>query len=691
MQLFIKVLFLIVFIPVVTKAQTIKTRVVKGMVVDARTQEPIPYANIGILDTEIGTLSNEDGSFSIKIPIEYQVKNLLFSSVGYKRKSIPLLTISKSSSMQVPLSELVTELDEIIVTSEKIKKRKAVFGNGKSLLLSGIANYDTLYAGSAIALLIDKSQYPSLTYIQSASLYIASNKMPSFKVRMRILSVDSSNGQKPGRDLLNEQIIEQSTIKKGWLKFPIDNVYEIEQEAFYLTFEWILNKEDRKHIDHTIREYMILNPDRIRYDTTIIDGKEIVSETIPTAVAGTYFGTTKSKKDIATLVSYSRSHSFGKWERLAKPLSAKIEMTNYPPDHTSINSDVISAGNSTQEYPVTDRINLWVEDFKEEQNIPGLQLAVLKHDSLVYSNAVGYLDKTNKIETNSSTQFRIASVSKTLTSAGLMNLVSQGKVDLDRSVQYYVPSFPQKKHPITVRQLLSHLGGIRDYYGISWEEELFIQEHYENSTEAVSVFSNDTLVVKPGTQFVYSSFGYILLGAVIESASKQPYLEYMNEEIWKPLNMNSTYGDIADSTMAHKSKFYFFSEEEATPYDLSYSYPSGGLISTSNDLVKFGSSMLADGLLDDSLRNQVFKTQYTSTGKPTGYGLGWYVGEDFNGTKVWYHAGELPSSGSMILIYPEHELVIALLANSPIISDKEDGFSTEIQRLSEIIYNHNGW
>ena len=102
MQLFIKVLFLIVFIPVVTKAQTIKTRVVRGMVVDARTQEPIPYANIGILDTEIGTLSNEDGSFSIKIPIEYQVKNLLFSSVGYKRKSIPLLTISKSSSMQVP-------------------------------------------------------------------------------------------------------------------------------------------------------------------------------------------------------------------------------------------------------------------------------------------------------------------------------------------------------------------------------------------------------------------------------------------------------------------------------------------------------------------------------------------------------------------------------------------------------------
>lgn len=374
-------------------------------------------------------------------------------------------------------------------------------------------------------------------------------------------------------------------------------------------------------------------------------------------------------------------NELGKWGRSDSKLSAKIELASLPLDTTSESYKI-------QDYSITDSIDQWAEAFKEKQHIPGLQLAVMKDDSLVYSNAFGYSDKINKVEANPTTQFRIASVSKTLTSAGLMKLVSQGKIDLNKTVRHYVPSFPQKEHPITVRQLLSHLGGIRDYYGKSLEDEIFVQEHYNNSTEAISIFSEDALVVEPGTQFVYSSFGYTLLGAVIESASNQSYLEYMNKDIWKPLNMDFTYGDISDSTMAHKSKFYFFAGEEATSYDLSYSYPGGGLVSTSEDLVNFGSALLEDKLLNDAVREQVFETQHTSNGLPTGYGLGWYIGGDFNENKVWYHAGELPSSGSMILVYPEHKLVIALLANSPIISVTDDGFSDEIQSLGEMIYNH---
>lgn len=376
-------------------------------------------------------------------------------------------------------------------------------------------------------------------------------------------------------------------------------------------------------------------------------------------------------------------NELGKWGRSDSKLATTIEPANHLLDTSSESYEI-------QNYSITNSIDQWVETFKKKQHIPGLQLAVMKDDSLVYSNAFGHSDKSNKVKTNTTTQFRIASVSKTLTSAGLMKLVSQGKVDLDKSVRHYVPSFPQKKHPISVRQLLSHLGGIRDYFGKSWEEEIFIQEHYNNSTEAISIFSEDALVAKPGTQFVYSSFGYTLLGAVIESASKQSYLEYMNKEIWKPLNMDFTYGDISDSTMAHKSKFYFFAGVEATPYDLSYSYPGGGLVSTSEDLVNFGSALLEDKLLGDSVREQVFETQHTSDSLPTGYGLGWYIGEDLNGNKIWYHAGELPSSGSMLLIYPDHKLVIAVLANSPIISEA-DGFSDEMQKFTEMIVNYKGW
>ncbi|MEP5612045.1 MAG: serine hydrolase [Cyclobacteriaceae bacterium] len=376
-------------------------------------------------------------------------------------------------------------------------------------------------------------------------------------------------------------------------------------------------------------------------------------------------------------------NALGKWKKSDSKLSAEIEPNN--PSNNGSESDKI------QNYSITNSIDLWAGAFRKKQRIPGLQLAVMKDDSLVYSNAFGYSDKINKVKTNSTTQFRIASVSKPLTSAGLMKLVSEGKVDLDQSIQHYVPSFSNKKYPVTVRQLLGHLGGVRDYYGKSLEEEIFVQDHFNNSTEAISIFSEDALVAEPGTQFVYSSFGYTLLGAVIESASKQSYLEYMNEEIWKPLNMDFTYGDISDSTMTYKSKFYFLSGEESTPYDLSYSYPSGGLVSTSEDLVNFGSALLENELLGASITEQVFETQYTSNGESTGYGFGWYTGEDFNGGNVWYHAGELPSSGSMILIYPEYKLVIALLANSPILSGTDDGFSEELQNLGEMVYNYRGW
>lgn len=685
MQLFTKLLFILAtFTSLTSQAQTDKMILIEGIVINASTLEPIPFANIGILYTEVGTLSNEDGSFSVRIPKNYINGNLIFSSVGYEKSEIQIKTVKTSEPLEVALTEIVVQLDEIVITTEKFKKQKKVFGNGKSLLLNGFSRGDVTYAGSAAALLINKSQFPELTYIRGASLHIAINKMPTFKIRMRLLSVDSTNGLKPGEDILYEQVLLESSIKKGWLTFPLKKIHQIEEEAFYLTFEWIVDKDDRKSINEVYERYFEEYPEKVRYDTTIIDGEEITDRILPRALAGTFFGVTSSRKDINRHISYARDHSFGEWERLGDALSARIEIANYP---LELNQNELN----TQPLSIADSITQWVETFRTEQSIPGLQLAIMKHDRLIYSNALGYSDKIKEIEAKSTTQFRIASVSKTMTSAGLMKLVSQGKVDLDKPVQYYVPSFPQKKHPITVRQLLSHLGGIRDYFGISWEEEIFIQEHYKNSTEAISIFSNDSLVAKPGTEFVYSSFGYNLLGAVIEGASNQSYLEYMNEEIWKPLNMNSTYGDIADSTMTHKSKFYFLSEEEATPYDLSSTYPGGGLISTSNDLVKFGSSMLTGRLLNDSLLNQVFETQYTSDGESTGYGLGWYIGKDSNGMKVWYHAGELPSSGSIVLVYPEHGVVIALLANSPIISDSNDGFSDEIQGLSEMIYRHNGW
>jgi CubicO group peptidase (beta-lactamase class C family) len=667
---------LLIFGPVLAGQSQI---VLNGKVINGTTEQPVPYANIGIANTEIGTISNEDGTFSIHIPLRYAEKNILFSSVGYTRKSIDISSITDKSNLLIYLNEEIVELEVIEVSAKREKNKTAHLGNGKSLLLSGQLHYDTLSAGSAMALLIEKKDYKNLDFLNKASLYIAKNLSPEFKVRLRLMSVDALTNQ-PGIDLIKEQLIQVSNIKKGWLDFDFSKAYQIKDDSFYLVFEWIMDSEDRDYVARKYANYMQMYPDRVSYDTVVINNEKVSIPKVSTVVAGTVFGVTKSKKAIEGFTCYYRSNSFGEWKRSPSILSAKVTLSNYP-----VTNQIIAEQVPFKEQDFECKINEWANRLKDEYGIPGLQLSIAKNGKLLYSEGYGYADVILRKKVTNQTQFRIASVSKTMTSIALMQLLSKGMLNLDSAIQVYVPSFPVKQYPVSVRQLAGHLGGIRDYHGNSWDE-LFVQDHYRSCSEALVLFKEDSLEVEPGTQFHYSSYGYILLGAVIENLSGQSYLGYMKQHVWEPLEMNFTYGDVADSAMVNKSKFYFLTGEEATPYNLSYSYPTGGLISTSDDLVKFGSALVDGELIDEKLKHELFNQQYTSDKKATGYGLGWFVSEDINNKKIWYHTGELPSSGSVLLIIPEQKIVIALLSNTPMVSDIEDGILIEIQKLANLIH-----
>lgn len=651
---------------------------ISGRVVGEADNQPVPYANIGIRNTETGTISDEDGTFSINIPAMYQDRELIFSSIGFEKKSILVSSLADGEKLKIVLDERVKKLNEVVISGERVERQSHQFGNGRSLLLSGQLYSDTVSAGSAMALLVDKSQYPDLTFVRKVSLYIAKNKFPSFKVRLRFLKSDNN---KPGTDILDEQIIAISDIKKGWLDFTLPAACQIGEDSFYVMFEWILEKKDREYIAGKYAEYMRLYPDRVSYDTVVLEGKKLTVPKVSTVVAGTVFGTTHSKGDLENYRCFYRTNSFGEWKRSTGILSARIEMTSYPPEPAT---DTLAA---PCEDPDPDcRINAWAEEFRGQHSMPGLQIAVSRKGRTIFSKGYGYAGVGAKALVTDSTQFRIASVSKTMTAAALAKLYAENSINLDTVIQAYVPSFPEKGYQITPKQLAGHLGGIKDYDGKSLDE-IFIMEHYNNCTDATALFKDEPLAAQPGTSFLYSSYGYILLGAAIENISSHSFLEYMSANIWRPLGMNATFGDIRDSTMASKSRFYYLNGREAKPYDLSYSYPTGGLLSTCNDLLKFGNALLLqEGFLDEASKTLLFTSQQTVSGQMTGYGMGWYVGQDANKEKVWYHAGELPSSGAMLLIYPEHEIVIAVLANSPILSDTEDGFSEEIQQLAEIVY-----
>jgi len=145
--------------------------------------------------------------------------------------------------------------------------------------------------------------------------------------------------------------------------------------------------------------------------------------------------------------------------------------------------------------------------------MPGLQVAVAVAGKLVWSEGFGYADRERKIPVTNATQFRIGSVSKPLTAAGLALLYERRKVDLDAPVQRYVPSFPAKRYPITTRELAGHLAGIRHYQ----DDEFLLNRHFNTVRDGLTIFERDSLLFPPGTKYSYSSYGWNLIAAVIEA------------------------------------------------------------------------------------------------------------------------------------------------------------------------------
>ena len=309
---------------------------IKGKVFQQNSSSPIPYANIGVLNSFFGTISNSDGSFSIKIPASHIEETLLFSAIGYEQKAIALNSLTVEKEIIIYLIEKEIALDEVVVFAsvKKIKEKHAWLGHGKKhLLVQGQMNMDTASAGGAMALLIEKKDDIDLNFIDKALLYITRNTEPEFKVRVRFLEVDSSNNNLPGDDLINESIVITSDMNRGWLSFDLSS-YDliIEEESFFLVFEWILEDKDRLRMYNTVAEYGKLNPDKIVRDSIIIDGKKVPTQHFSSAapIPIIAFGDTRTKSDFKNYKCYSRSNSFGKWETASGIISAKILMRNQP-------------------------------------------------------------------------------------------------------------------------------------------------------------------------------------------------------------------------------------------------------------------------------------------------------------------------------------------------------------------------
>lgn len=307
-----------------------------------------------------------------------------------------------------------------------------------------------------------------------------------------------------------------------------------------------------------------------------------------------------------------------------------------------------------------------------QQNLPGLSVAVGVGGDIVWAEGFGWADMEKRVPVAPGMRFRIGHTSKALTSAAVGLLIEKGRLRLEDEIQTYVPVFPRKQWPVTVRQLMGHVAGIRHYDS---DAEYAPTTHCERAADGLKSFADAPLRFEPDTQYGYSTYGWVLVSAAVEAAAKEPLASFMAAQIFAPLGMiattfESATGPTADRVTFYQRKFTGDGGEgvvPAPPADTSCFAGAAAILSTPSDLVRFGMAVNGGRLLQSHTVNKLQTPQVLTSGKETEYGLGWMVEEvTLAGapTRMVHHASRSLRGGTTsFMTFPERGLVVAVTAN----------------------------
>ncbi len=293
--------------------------------------------------------------------------------------------------------------------------------------------------------------------------------------------------------------------------------------------------------------------------------------------------------------------------------------------------------------------------------IPGLSCAVGVAGEVVFAEGFGVADLENDVPATAATVYRLASISKPITAVAAMLLVEQGRLDLDADVHTLVAAWPQKPWPVTTRLLLGHQAGVRHYKPREGE----VTEHYASQTAALVRFADDPLLHQPGTAYRYSTFGFNLVGAVVEQASGQTLAAYVHEHIAARCGAGTLQDDDVRRIVVGRAAGYVRRGDalhNSALMDSSYKLGGGGFVCSAPDLVRFGNALLAGQLLRPATLETMWTAGKLQDGKGTGYGLGFGVGER-DGRRVVSHSGAQSQVSTMLYMLPEQRIVVVVLAN----------------------------
>ncbi|MBA3948752.1 MAG: beta-lactamase family protein [Acidobacteria bacterium] len=308
-----------------------------------------------------------------------------------------------------------------------------------------------------------------------------------------------------------------------------------------------------------------------------------------------------------------------------------------------------------------------------EQNLPGVSVAVAAGGEIVWAEGFGFADLENRVTVTPETRFPIGTASTMLTSAGAGLLIQKDLLKIDETIQMYVPEFPEKPWPVTVRQLMAHQAGLRSDGG---DESPLYGLACERPVDALETFGDDPLQFEPGTHYRYSNFGWILVSAAVESAAGEPFMRYMRRHVFEPLGMEDTRDVPATEPVSGRAISYFprfggdprYGPDVMRPIDMSCYAGASAFLSTPSDLVRFVAAIEGGKLLQPATVALLQASGRLASGADTGYGLGWdheTVTLAGSQTPVIGHDGDLLGGMAVsIMKFPEHGLIVAVASNT---------------------------
>lgn len=323
--------------------------------------------------------------------------------------------------------------------------------------------------------------------------------------------------------------------------------------------------------------------------------------------------------------------------------------------------------------PNTPKFEKFLQQKMKERDIPGMQAVVLQRGKVIYSGAFGQANLEHSVPVTKQTVFSINSITKAFTGVAVMQLVEQGKLDLNTPVSRYLDGLPAEWQPVTLKQILSHQSGIPDV--LNMETEKWIADDLD---DAFAKAKKLPMQFKPGEQFSYNQTNYVLIGKILDKIGGKSFVEQIVEKQFNSAGMTRTgFGDFYDVVPGKAqsyagAKFYNGSWKQVKmPANVYETFPdpvrtAAGINSTAEDMARWVTALTGGKLLKKESLKTLWTPTLTSSGRPAGfsdllngYAIGWPV--MIRGDKQM--PGGVGGGRAAVFIFPDRELAIIVLSN----------------------------